>query len=639
MIDRRTLRTGSLLLLAAAVAASASCRGTETKVAPGPVSNLAIVAAFAGTSDEMSTCAGVESWLLWIDTAGTPNGWDQTLLLSGDKDQLYGCDGIAAAPCPDATFARAIPNLSRLMIEGLTVPAPEFSYDTHDVTCRGVADDQLRNADIVVATTEEGSQITANVRFLAVGRSNPMPFTDGPRPRKLRHAAVASFSVREDGIGLSAGPADPRGQVLIAGGMYRTTEATPLVTNEAWVFDPSGLEFSSFPAVGPRGFAGASATACEFQGAPHVLVAGGQDGNDVPLTSAFSVGTSGAYVEHTMAVAHVNHGAVRLIRGDPASPVLLIGGLPFDTSDTTDPDEAFSNANHSPAVSAFYPAEPSGPGALCGAQPTTNHFCAGTQIDQARGFVGAARVGSAGAISFGGIYFDPAQMVSRSGNDFATWTTTNRVGDNAIGLETRGAAAASTFSHRGPLPDAAVAVGGYDNDFTQVRSSVEFATAPTPFLSPTAGGTDLGWERAFARLVPLRDGTILVTGGRNLTTTGVRELERVIPMGNGVDVQTLSPGSELLERRWAHGAVRLEETQSWLDGAVLLVGGNRFGVNQDLVAELFVPAEACLDETTTPVRFGTANEALEPASIPIVLDVCEIGRLGSAITLTDPSDP
>lgn len=158
--------------------------------------------------------------------------------------------------------------------------------------------------------------------------------------------------------------------------------------------------------------------------------------------------------------------------------------------------------------------------------------------------------------------------------------------------------------------------------------------------------------RASATATALRDGTILVAGGYGAIGVPVEPiLERFVPnppdavnypgrfeyipsglSGGMCTASVAAPDCQtLLGPRFGHSATRIEGSRTWLDGAVLFVGGID-PASAFPNAEIYVPAYACDASTRSlPVNpvTGAAAADIFGTNLP---SFCDRGRRGESIT-------
>lgn len=610
----------------------------------------------------VTTCAGAQSYVVSIDTNGT-GVWRYSLLFDATRTALYGCPD-AQTMCPaGTTLTSEIGSIERVMIEGLSVLPSAYSTSSGaiDVICRGVADASIVPASIELtvstATPEPTNTPTyattrtfaVQVQLLRIGAGNELPFGGGAAPPQTRFGAAASYSDPQHDIGIGA--LGPRGRIALAGGVT-STGALP---GEIWEFDPATLSFTMTPATltsGGTGLAGLSATAFAHGAGetPAILFAGGSAGATPQGRVAMTLQYGGGLARLLTTAGGGGrsfHGAAYLERGASDPAIALIGGVDFDTSTQTVGTTARASYEYfvppTSVLAGNCPAAATTEGAFC--TPTANILAV------ARGYFANIPISEGGApkVWIGGgtatnLALSSAETFDGGGD--GSFTIDELIGASAAG----GAGAVLESSGQAGLDGLAIMVGGFTSpNGMQARSAAYYrlaggggtGTSPLPNLKHARGGL---------RATTLRDRTILLSGGRNDVaapadlTNGIPTVEFLVPVtGAGLaefrfgprpgDATCAPAGSTgqgcatLLAPRWGHSATRLNQTQTWLDGAVLIAGG---GGTADSSTELFIPAYAC-DGSNLPVSPSTGEpaELLSNAAFPAL---CDLGRIAQPIT-------
>jgi hypothetical protein len=229
----------------------------------------------------------------------------------------------------------------------------------------------------------------------------------------------------------------------------------------------------------------------------------------------------------------------------------------------------------------------------------------------------------------------PAVFVAGGRDGAAAKATTERFNASGAGsfldkdplLDAARAPASETL-----LPDTTAIWGGFGDTSL---------SATTKLRSYTANGQpidqgDMRLDRGFHVVRRLLDRTVLVTGGtdNDAPAEGHVSIERMSPanvngsfqfVGRNGATCTDPQGDDaatcvtMVAPRYGHQMVLIDGSQTWLNGAVVVAGG-------DAVPEIFVPAYAC--EGSSPVDVD--------GTVIAGVDFCDLGR--PAVTLT-PFDP
>jgi hypothetical protein len=490
--------------------------------------------------------------------------------------------------------------------------------------------------------------------MLRIAAGNELPFGGGAAPPQTRFGAAASYSDPPHQIGV--GPAGPLGRILVAGGVT-STGALP---GEIWEFDPATLSFTLTAATlttSGTGLAGLSATtfahgALEI---PAILFAGGSTATVTQSRNATTLQYGGGQARLALTAGGAGrsfHGAAYLGRAASDPVIALIGGAGFDTATQTMQNDSRASYEYfvppTSVLAGNCPAAATTEGAFC--SPSGNVLAAGrgyfASIPVFEG--GAPKVWISGGAA-GGLALSQADSFEGGGDGAFT-------ADEGISASASGAAGAVVTSSGQPLLDGrAVVAGGLTSpNGMAARNAAYFRAIGGGGTGTTQFATNLRIARGALRATTLRDRTILLSGGRNDVavpdlTNGIATVELVVPVaGAGLadfrfaerpgDTTCLPAGTtgqgcaSLRAPRWGHTATRLNETQTWLDGAVLIVGG---GGTADPSSELYVPAYAC-DGSNAPVSPDTEAPA-EALSNPTLPPLCDIGRIADPIT--DPLNP
>lgn len=664
---KRTARALPILLLFGALASGAACEGEKKKkieyqYAVTLTAELALDLRFPNDRTIATTCPATESWLVRLDETGDGT-WEYSLLFNSDFSELYGCGG--AGPCPDLALGLTIDSApARAMLEGLTIAPADYVAATSgiDVTCRGIADTAVVPGDILTTdvfgasptptagpepTTVPGWKHTFTLRMLTVGNSNPLPYVAGaPAPEDLRFGAAASFSSTEFDIGIGATATN--GLVVFAGGVSEEGTGAAALHDTVYFFDPRTLSFTQNATPLSDARTGLSATLIDNAGRPAVVFVGGAS-DPVAASQSTAIDViypDGALVSRALTTARAFHAAAYV----PGKNAILIAG----------------GEGYEPDADAF----------AGGALNTWEYFLA--QGESTTGCLGGAAAGMHGeACATGGGNMSANR--SRHTAVYFPGATTDRVllGGGASGATAINAAdlfrpenagGAGDFGATGSLYDSAMFSGGArltNSGVPELETPLLFGGLGTYATkeSSQAGNyrdTVSGLIASFSPARPmlnqrgalqataLRDKTILLAGGADDGYVGLatESVERFVPTGDaglgdfrGIDVvgTSCSAGvgcASLLVPRFGHTATRLEMTRTWLDGAVLIIGG---GSAAGPPAELFVPAITCDPaDHVTPVSPVTHVPA-EPLSNATLPALCDRDRAGGQIT--DPSNP
>ena len=618
-----------------------------------------------------STCAGAQAFLLRINTDGT-SAWQYTLLFNQSRTEIYGCEAAPNQPCPaGTTFLEPLTSIRRVMVEGVDVTPEAFASASHDVVCRGVADadvvaESIAHVEATPTPVPQETQtyvithaFTVNVDMLRIGAGNALPMGDvGIVPIDRRFGAAASFS--EPGRGIGVGPGGPRGRIVLAGGVSSGTT----LPNEIWEFDAQRLEFSTSSTTltaGAQGVAGLSATTYVhgiMNPQPAVLFAGGLQGSTLQTNAlTYRIGSS---TRLATVAARAFHSAAYLgeRNGDDAV-VALLGGLggtvasgsvTFGTGPLADYEYYFTPESYSIGVGGGCPGANPGPatGAFC--KPTTDPmvvphglaagilYFPSTPDDPNVWLAGGSANGASTSIS------STENFAGAGDGSFTANTVLDTPALGAAGVVFKG-------SGNTTLDGKPVVIGGLSDSSAPnaiTRANVRITVADSQQLT-----SQMRRARGLLQATPLRDRTMLITGGRDAgaAVDGIAPVEVLVAATNGVansalatfrfmptptgacdPTSTIATGcATLLDERWGHTATRLDETQTWLDGAVLVAGGSTGGLS----AELFVPALLC-SAANLPVSPVTLAAA-EPLSNPSLADTCDLGR--DPFAITDPANP
>jgi len=654
------VRRGALLLAAtlAATATVGACgpdgktrQETIERFIPTGRTSLDLEFAFPAGGSFDTTCAGAGSYLLSIDTNGA-GVFQYQLLFNSTRTALHGC-GTPAEECPAGTGLGAeLPAISRVMVEGLSV-TPAFyltSSGAIDVVCRGIADEVIVPGSITfealaptptpaaLPSYADTGRFTINVKMLEVGASNPLPIGTGIVPTQRRFGAAASLSVPEHNIGIGA----PAGHVAIAGGI----ESGGTLPDQIWEFDPQTLSFSqsvSTLTMDGVGRVGLSATTYVGPGGePTILFAGGSSAAALQTADAVSWQPTTSF-HHTMGVARSFHGAAYLQRAIPV--IVLLGGANFeDATQSLGGGELSDYAYFAPPSAALPPPcqiVPTANGTFC--DPSNNLLTAARGFGATIPFVegGAPKVWFAGGAAGGSSRVEAEPFLGASTGAF---DSSNALAAAAAG----GAGAVLTSSGQPGINNYPLLFGGLEAPGAAIGRNLAFIR--TGAGSATQLSNNMKIPRGALSAVTLRDRTVLLVGGRDdgALVDGIAPLEVFVPNASPIDLGEFrfvaTPGGAcdttgvsttgcpaLVTPRWGQTATRLEETWTWLDGAVLIAGGGQPSTSG---AELFVPAYRCQDDSPVTPLTGEAAEVLSNPTLPAL---CDLGRI--AVSITNPTAP
>lgn len=603
-----------------------------------------------------ATCDLPASWLLRLDTSGDGT-WEVGLLFDGSRERLFGCGGRTNI-CPSGTrLAGKLPQAKRVMFEGLSTTPEEYGGASSgiDVLCRGIADADLVPADIAVTSNGGATVFDIRIAMLRVGGSNPMPFVPGsPVPPQVRHGRAASFSNSDLGIGVGGTSESPRGRVVLAGGVQNEGTVSAALPNSIWEFSPQELSFSTREVLGTSGHGSAGLTATLYSdgGTPAVLLAGGstetlsggsQSRHAVlyrwggPTTRlSLSAGPSG--------IGRSFHAAHYVSRPPNRSIIALVGSAPYSYL-----------IDEFPATSGRADFEyfiPPGQSAGGGCSGVMSGFC-----------VPSAATMAIGRGAFGSSKFEISAeprlwlAVGQAGQQvLANTELFNAVSDGSFANEVSvGRAitlpASTTVTTIGGKNYPAI-VGGVEEIEVSTYEATDFGFYRR---SPTSlGSIDLKRHRAGLQATVTRDSSVIISGGLNSLTSAAGDVffERLhavsddssisssnwIPpaqsTGNACDQDSPNPIGCVasLGARHYHTAIALEETQSWLDGAILIWGGADSADPLSPAAELFIPPMQCDTNghlRAINTRTGQLADDYSNSTLP---NLCDRDRASEPIT-------
>lgn len=643
-------RTLPAVLLLAALASASSCeKDKKTKIeyqyAVTLTAELALDLRYPNDRTRAQTCPGTQSWLVRLDETGDGT-WEYSLLFNSDFSALYGC---STGECADLRLGLTMTTPpARAMLEGLTIAPDLYAAATGgiDVTCRGIADTAVAAGDITTEalptptglpdpgpepTAIPASRHTLTFRMLTVGNSNPLPYVAaGPAPADLRFGAGASFSNRRFDIGMAG--ESGAGIAVFAGGVSNGGVPSASV----WEFDPRTLVFTSAAGLG-LARAGLTATAFQDAAGPAIVFAGGAAEGQLKTTNVDVYRPDASVAPFTLAAARAFHAAALLPRDAAGPAIVLAGGGEFTVLTQT------YGAGTLDSFDWFKPAGTTIGG--CSVIQGDSGICPGTAT------MGASRMRAGGAYYLSGT----GRLWLYGGADDTTqlgsWTELDAAGSflsDQQPVPARVASASVYLSATGStgINDVPILIGGHETrlgDSAADWAAKQVGGGVTEFTEkPTL-------KRGTSTAAELRDKTALLIGGKDTGALGgIAPLERLEPTtaGDGLLFEFLPvPGATctsatgvgcaaLTEPRWGHTSIRLDATDTWLDGAVLIVGG---GADTGVPAELFVPALTCDPaDHLTPVSPVT-HVPVEPLTNATLPALCDRDRAGEPITA--PDDP
>lgn len=635
------MKRAALLLLASAVLAvgAAGCPSKDSgrtirvddRIELEPIW-LSDLPANADTFDQQAAVCGSgvnQTFVLRLDTAATPNGWDRNILIGGNHD-LVGCGDTPWSSCsPNGrNFEFRLSGLSRVALEGISVD-PTGIWDRYDVVCRGVADAAVRPADIQI----EGGVFVVTLRMAAVGASNPL--RGGPA---VRWAAAVSLSDPTTSVGMEA--AGPRGRVVIAGGLDTSGQIVAGIHE----FDPATLTFAQ-TAVLTTAVAGLAGSLLEIEGVPNAVFTGGagSDGLAVDNLAAYETGTGLTVEEELFPFGNrVFHETVTVPDPDADHRNLALVGGAYQVD--WDDNRLFESGGTLPTRPSVWVPEGGQPPswASAGSDPVFyNPDAAGDALAH-NGYAGILRVGDRVLLASGGegdtidtTPLAPSDVVDAWDPSTGTFENTGLPVWRAMGM----VAAVVDTSQTADLTGRALFAGGIECSFEG-----DCTTAASTARVGSGAAISLRVPRAFARATTLRDRRVLITGGVStwpaeqvLPLEAYHQAEQDFlfePRPRGDSCDPLAGGAacaELLRARHGHTATRLDGTRTWLDGAVLLVGGIDPLVPGP-AAELYVPAYRCGGIGNLQPLAPDGDGLIDPSSSDLGLLLCDRGRGPEPIT-------
>ena len=650
MTRRRALLAG--VAIAAAAVTTSACRPhpTRTVYLPGVRADLSLTLGYPPGVSSTTAC-GIGAWLLRVDTANHAT-WDWTLLFDNSLTHVYGAGGAAQSMSATTGFGLDFRRAVRVEVERLSHDAPVIVAGSSnvDVLCRGIADAYENAGAIAITTpTSVGPQpsptrapvaVSVYIDMLRVGASNPV-HTDGSIPQLLYPAAASLTSVR-DGIGTGATQTDPRGEVLIAGG-----EATGQVFRKTvWHWSPRNqlLEAEQTGAALSAGRAGLVATTIDDPGAA-VLFAGGY--GSTPSTNAIDIVRADGIPDAsppTMLGNHAFSSVAYLPRGGHPA-VVIAGGVDYLSGSTAQWTSGTASAQievlappGSDACTTIDPAK------VTRCDPGSVALNVNRGLPTAAGFAAADgdRVWFAGGYDPGDVANPPTTVeqlfanLSTSG-DFSGVSTFDSYGGDAAVIDSSGVTA---LDHR-PIMAGGLSgtLGPYGNSTRGVATLWTLAANGTT----TKLGVTLAKARGLLRVVALRDRALWIGGG--IDTGGTPQVQDAVEIyrpGTGSSNGVVLPAAPLFAPRFGFAAVPLQGTRTWLDGAVLVIGGvategsNVVTIDDSAPpAELWVPAYACNPDGTPRAQNGSPTQPpVVPLSNPTLPDSCDRAR--PLTSITDP---
>lgn len=568
-------------------------------------------------TQQFAVCGSANTFILRLDTASTPNGWDYTFLLGPNHD-LRGCKDTPWSDCTGhgRHLGFQLSDLSRFSIEGISVGPTEI-WNGYDVTCRGVADRSVHPEDLVASTTS-GPRFRATLRMLRVGGSSPL-FVASGNPN-TRFGAAASFSDPTLGIGMEAG--GPQGRIAHAGGLG--TSGAPVAT--IFELDPHTLTLA--PATDGLGtaVAGLSASLLAIEGAPQIGFSGGADAAGAVVDDLWLYATNGG-IARTVTIdegGRVFHGTTAIRRPDGWWLAFFGGG-----GGVIWPSPAIEGAPLTARAVVFIPPDVGQPAwnNLTCTEDTCKTLDAPGIVTGHSGHAAWTRIGEdvfllGGADATGAATNTRHLWHSSSGH----FSVSGLLPAPLLG----GAAATADATVTPDVGGSTVLAGGIDCDLATCVSSPD--TDATWITDPDAPGAPsaMSVPRVFATATSLRDRTVLLAGGVTSwpAMIATSSLDRFLQEDPDGDVDSLD--RPMVTSRWGHTATRLDATRTWIEGAVVLVGGAAPG---EPAAEIFVPAYLCGGAgQLVPVSRVAGDPPIDPSSNPDAPVFCDVDRGPETIT-------
>ncbi len=575
-------------------------------------------------------CHGTRAYLVSFGNADSAAAWDYRFLLD-TAGNLFGC---ASGPC-SGKIQVSLSHVTRAMFEGIDVSADAYAAAADvNIVCRGIADSRLGMGQIVnspvptpsaTSTTQPpalSAEIAVHIPLLRIGEFNPTFTTASPIGGR-QAAATLSFSPARSATG---------GMIVVGG--------SDNADDRIFRFDPTKISVAvdaatlSEPRIGPRAVA-----FLDSAGRPAVLFAGGQNalGNSINSMDVVRLGAPPlSYPSHSDEVLENSVGFYlpRHKEAGVLSPaVVLIGGA--------------HGATYSASYQYFFPSAPADissclPGAFPG-KPSVCRPGSGVAMPEAGHVKGvAARIENVASdqvlIAMGVI--SPSDTISGKSYLFDP-----EVQMSSAALPTTGAPA---FAAKGG--EAEIATARLSSNYVGFFGNFDSATGQDTSRqwgffsvkdSRVSVGTGLLLVGGPHSATALLDGRVVFVGEDRVDEQVV---ELYVPAATSVTAGTFAfmqrfdiagactTGHEsacvrsLLPRSY-HTAMRIDSSLTWLNGAVVVIGGTS-DAPAGHGAEIFVPAYACNGETAVMMD-GTTP-------VPGV-DFCDRARMRQSIT--DPSAP
>ena len=547
-------------------------------------------------------CNGRASALISFDLDGD-DAWEWRFLVNSAGTLAYGC-GRDAAPCDGPlVIDEDIPVPKRVMVEGLTVTPEEYAHVRHDVVCRGIAD-SISGMGSITVTDPDGPEETIEIRvpMLRPGYFNGVFSDVGPTAYYINAASVFDQEVTppEDRIRAPGG-----GVIVVAGGYDLASDED---VEEAFEFHPWSLSFTTAANLAAAHYVGTAVSTVDTQGNPAVMFAGGYANDDGAVVANFAeiyrpgIGVTATYpllLGRTFQDAATHRGV------GTRGAVLLMAGCAAGYTDSSE---------------IFRPDGCNGVGApgFCAVSTSTAELITPARCEAAGVAMSATRAW------IGGGNVSPAETTG------STWMYDGAAGD---WIELAPVPTARKLMAAARLDDTHVAFfGGAENQDLSGQLSEWGISGP----DGTMVVGSMNEQRVWPTAVTLVDGSVLVSGGlrgggqldsaeilRRAPGSLSGAFELIPPPGKS----TCTPNvdcSEMRANRMTHAMVRIDGSDTWIEGSVLVVGGGAASEK----AELFVPAWECDgDDPVNPV---------DGSPVP-VSEFCD--RRRDPQGLTDPRKP
>ena len=597
-----------------AIGAAASCEKKKDRALHFPHMELLLsYPATGATTDFATTCAGAESMLVSFDVDGD-RAWEYRFLF-GTDGTLWGCDG---APC-DEPIDGELPDPRRVMAEGITVAPDRYGTRRHDVACRGIADPAvgmgvLVSSPVLFPGVED--DVHAEIPMLRVGGFNGMFDATGPFAPGMAASLLVPENRREDVLGTLQ---VATGGIVVAAGGYDVTNANrPFL--DVWEFEPWEIAWTRTATLSTGHVHAAAEPFVDAAGEAGVLFVGGLGTNLRAVTQSDAYRRGEAVTEpFAMSGARFFPGVVRVTdRDDPV--IAVLGGCP--TTLTYFRDYEFFYPEGQPAGCP----SPGQPGFCTPPSPSPTVVMNEGRCEAATALLPDGR-----------IYFATGRTDDNELSSVVYVFDASDLGDygDYVGLLQSAVRLPATV----PLVGNRIGLfGGITTPPPNFPSTDRWFT-----IDPLTGEVATGLmreRRGFHTATPLLDDRILVVGGIDELAPGAYlrsaeifergseeaggTFEYIPPAGRS----TCVPGVECEQMsvvRYAHAAVRIAGSATWLEGAVVIAGGS---VVPGGASELFVPAYHC--DGHRPVN------RLDGRRVP---DVEHCDRLRDPLGLTDPRDP